>query len=318
MRRPLASTGGVVAAILVAWAIGPAGQLGAQDQSPLFRAVVDVVTIDAFAHHDRQPLAGLAAPDFIVRDNGVEQRIEAVGTTDSAHVIIGLDLSGSVDGDVLQQLRSGVRAVTGHLTSRDRLSLFTFADRLQVLARAAVPDPALDHALDRMEATGSTPLHDAVVLGSTLARTNDRPAVFVLFTDGEDTASWTTVTRALDVLRRTDVVVYPVGAGLPTAMIMLPSTVYFQHPSWVAPTAGDSLRMLQMLADTSGGEFLRVRRDAHLADTFAAILAQYRQRYLLSFTPTGVGSGGWHRLEVRLRNRPGAVVAREGYMARSQ
>ena len=76
--------------------------------------------------------------------------------------------------------------------------------------------------------------------------------------------------------------------------------------------------MLQVLADTSGGEFLRVRRGASLAETFGAILAQYRTRYLLSFTPTAAGDGKWHRLEVRLRNRPGTVVAREGYMAGSQ
>ncbi|AMY09289.1 hypothetical protein LuPra_02504 [Luteitalea pratensis] len=88
--------------------------------------------------------------------------------------------------------------------------------------------------------------------------------------------------------------------------------MYFQHPSWVAPTPGDTLRMLQVLADTTGGEFLRVRRDARLAETFAAILARYRQRHLLSFTPTGVGKRGGQRLHVRLRSRPGTVAAREG------
>ena len=62
-----------------------------------------------------------------------------------------------------------------------------------------------------------------------------------------------------------------------------------------------------------------MHRDARLADTFAAILAQYRQRYLLSFTPAGVGRRGWHRLDVRLRTRPGTVVAREGtWRARSR
>ena len=137
--------------------------------------MVDVVTIDAFAHRDGQPLAGLVAADFIVRDNGVEQRIDAIGTTDSAHVIIGLDLSGSVDGEMLRQLRNAVRAVTGQLTTRDRLSLFTFADRLRVLARAEVPDASLDARLEQMAATGSTTLHDAVVLGSTLARTDSGP-----------------------------------------------------------------------------------------------------------------------------------------------
>ena len=68
---------------------------------------MDVVTVDAFAHHERKPIADLTARDFIVRDNGVEQVVDSIGTTDSAHVIIGLDLSGSVDGKTLDQLRAG-------------------------------------------------------------------------------------------------------------------------------------------------------------------------------------------------------------------
>lgn len=285
---------------------------------PTFRAVVDVVTIDAFAHRDRQPIEGLTAADFVVLDNGVEQRIDAVGSTDSAHIVIGLDLSGSVDGAVLDRLRTAIRAVTAQLTPRDRLSVFTFADRLRVLAQASEPDASLDARLDRLVATGATTLHDAVVLGSTLARVDERPAVFLLFTDGQDTASWSTASRALDVLRRADVVVYPVAAGLPAALIGQPTTPYFTHPTWVAPGGGDTLRLLQTVADLSGGEFLRVGRDDRLSETFAGILAQYRQRYLLSFTPRGATRGGWHRLEVRLRKGPGTVVAREGYMARPQ
>lgn len=313
MTRQRTVAGALVAGLVI---VAPgAGRLEAQ-QAPAFRAVVDAVTIDAFAHVDGTPLAGLTAADFVVRDNGVEQRIDAVGTTDSAHVIIGLDVSGSVDGATLQRLRDGVRTVRAQLTSRDRLSLFTFADTLRVLARAAPPAALDERLLDRMEAGGSTTLHDAVVLGSTLARTTDRPAVLLLFTDGLETASWTTTARVREVLRRTDVVVYPVGAGLPTTRATPANTPYFEQPTWSAPTPGDAVRFLQVLADASGGEFLQVRRDASLADTFAGILAKYRQRYVLSFTPSATGAAGWHRLDVKLRNKAGVVVARDGYVGR--
>ncbi len=295
-----------------------AGARDRQEPTPLFRSVVDIVTIDAFAHDDRQPVEGLTAADFVVRDNGVEQKVDAIGTTDSAHVIVGLDLSGSVDGRVLERLRAGVRTVVAQLTPDDRLSLFTFADRIRVLSRAQPPGADLDGALDRLHASGATTLHDAIIMGSLLARIDQRPAVFVLFTDGEDTASWTTVSRALDVLRHTDVVVFPVGAGLPGGVMTQTNSLYFRHQTYVMPRTGDMLRLLQEIADVSGGEFLRVGREARLADTFAGILGQYRQRYLLSFTPNGVSDTGWHRLEVSLRNRPGTVVAREGYMARPQ
>jgi hypothetical protein len=49
---------------------------------------------------------------------------------------------------------------------------------------------------------------------------------------------------------------------------------------------------------------------------FQAILREYRQRYIISFTPTGVGSGdGWHDLEVRVKRRGATVRARTRYWA---
>lgn len=288
----------------------------AQEPTPSFRTVTDVVTIDVFAHRDRRPLTGLTRDDFVVRDNGVVQQIDTLGTTDSAHVIIGLDLSGSVDGETLERLRTGVRAAMRRLTAADRVSLFTFADRIRVLVRAG--DPAgIDTMLDGLTAAGSTTLHDAIVLGTALARADSRPAVFLLFTDGHDTGSWNTARRALDALRYGSVVVYPVGAGLPDVLSGTGASDYFNRPTWLAPLPGDTLRLLQEVADATGGEFLRVGRLDRLDDTFSTILARYRQRYLLSFTPTGVETGdGWHRIEVKLRKRQGSIVAREGYMAR--
>jgi VWFA-related protein len=296
------------------WPAAPAAAMA--QPAPMFRTSTSVVRIDVFAHHGQRPIEGLTAADFLVRDNGIEQTVHALGTTDSAHVVVGLDLSGSVHGEVLESLRAAVHALVAQLTPNDRVSLFTFADRLQVHARAAAPDAHLGQAVVRVDAAGSTTLHDGVVLGSMLARADQRPAVFLLFTDGQETASWTTPRHVLDVLRRTDVVVYTVAAGLPRALMATDTTLYFQHPTWLPPAPGDTLRLLRLVADLTGGEFLRVDRDARLQDTFAGILRQYRQRYLLSFTPTGVKSGdGWHRLDVRLRGKPGAVVAREGYMA---
>lgn len=50
--------------------------------------------------------------------------------------------------------------------------------------------------------------------------------------------------------------------------------------------------------------------------TFTDIVARYRARYVLSYTPTGVGrEDGWHRIEVRLKNQRGDVQAREGYLS---
>lgn len=278
--------------------------------------MVDGVTVDAFAHHDGIPIVGLTHEDFIVRDNGVTQQIDAVGTTDSAHVIIGLDVSHSVDGEALTQMRSAVQIVSGQLTHADRLSLLTFGNRVRILQRATIPGGILETVLGRVVPNGSTVLHDALTTGAALARADSRPAVFLILTDGEDTGSWSTASAALDAIRHAHVVVYPVGAGLPNVPMASADSDYMRERAWLAPRPADTLRLLQSVADISGGQFLRIDKGARLVGTFQSILAQYRQRYLLTFTPTAPAAPGWHRLDVRLRNRAGTVVAREGYVAR--
>jgi hypothetical protein len=38
-----------------------------------------------------------------------------------------------------------------------------------------------------------------------------------------------------------------------------------------------------------------------------------KSRYLLTYSPRGVSSAGWHPIEVKLKNRRGQVTARRGY-----
>ncbi len=52
-----------------------------------------------------------------------------------------------------------------------------------------------------------------------------------------------------------------------------------------------------------------------LSDAFAEILSESRERYLLSYTPTGVPAGGWHDVIVRVPGRRAEVRARPGYLA---
>lgn len=283
-------------------------------QEVTLRARVDVVTIDAFVHEEGRPVEGLRAADFVVRDNGVQQELRALGTTDSAHVIVALDISGSVAGEVRTGLGEAVRGLLQQLTSADRVSLLTFADRVRVHHITERPTVVRLDELERLPAVGATTLHDAVFVASQLARADARPALLLVFTDGADTASWTTAGRVLEALRQTSVVVVSVAAALPSAVPSPHDATYFRTPTWLAASPGDMVGLLARLAETSGGELVRAEPGAALADVFGRILARYRQRYLLSFTPRADNPRGWHRLDVRLRQRPGTVVARPGYV----
>ena len=192
--------------------------------------------------------------------------------------------------------------------------VITFGDRVRVHTVAALPADVKTEALWPLSATGSTTLHDAIVVAAQLGRADARPALVLLFTDGTDTASWSAAGTVLDALRRSSVVVVAVGAGLVDAGLTPADSWFFRAPSWLSPTPGDTLRFMHLLADTTAGEFVRVERRADLADVFAGVLQRYRQRYLLSFTPHPDNPRGWHRLEVRLREKEGTVAARPGYM----
>jgi hypothetical protein len=52
-----------------------------------------------------------------------------------------------------------------------------------------------------------------------------------------------------------------------------------------------------------------------LRGIFINIIAECRRRYVLTYVPTGVKAGGWHRLQVKLKDTPGDIKARRGYFA---
>ena len=60
---------------------------------------------------------------------------------------------------------------------------------------------------------------------------------------------------------------------------------------------------------------IRVESTKDLGSAFLGILEEFRQRYLVSYTPKGVDKRGWHQLTVRVKGRGVKVVARPGYMA---
>jgi hypothetical protein len=49
--------------------------------------------------------------------------------------------------------------------------------------------------------------------------------------------------------------------------------------------------------------------------TFARILDEFRQRYVIGYSPRGVARAGFHRLQVRVKGRRADVRARAGYFA---
>jgi len=113
----------------------------------------------------------------------------------------------------------------------------------------------------------------------------------LVFSDGADTLSWLTSKQLMRTAQRSDAVIYGVIARKATSL-------------------------LRDLGRATGGNVFDVTSMAHLEDAFRAVLDEFRHRYLVSYTPTGVASSGWHTLAVRVKSREGGVrvVSRPGYL----
>jgi hypothetical protein len=72
------------------------------------------------------------------------------------------------------------------------------------------------------------------------------------------------------------------------------------------------------LSAFTGGTVFDVDSTKDLSTTFEKILDEFRHRYLVSYSPENVTRGGWHRLEVRVKNRSVRVQARPGYMRNAE
>jgi hypothetical protein len=67
------------------------------------------------------------------------------------------------------------------------------------------------------------------------------------------------------------------------------------------------------LAAITGGHVFVVQRADELRAAFAAVVSQFRSRYLLAYRPRGVESTGWHSLDLKLIRGRAIVTARRGY-----
>jgi VWFA-related protein len=149
-------------------------------------------------------------------------------------------------------------------------------------------------ALGAEQAAGLTALVDGTYAGIMVGESDAGRGLLIVFSDGVDTSSWLRADAVLDTAKRADVVVYGV------------SVVSRLKPEF-----------LHDLTSFTGGRLFEIEKTTNLASTFLGILDEFRHRYLVSYTPKGVAKDGWHKLDVRIRNRKATIKARPGYLAGS-
>lgn len=281
----------IVAAVLAA------SQAAPSSQPPAFKGGVDRVRVDALVTDGDHPVRGLSARNFLVWDNGVPQSPELLESGGPVKVLLVLDISTSVAGERLEHLRSASSRLIDALNEDDMVGLLTFSERIDQLVALTRQHDDVRQALATVHAGGRTALYDAVFTGLTLGAGESGRWLVLVFSDGADTASWLAGDRVLAEAGRSSLVVYGVTAE---------------------GRARDARAWLDGITAATGGRVTDAAGSADVGRVFVELLNEYRSRYVLTFTPSGVETGqGWHTLKVRTQGTAAGVkvVARKGYFS---
>jgi VWFA-related protein len=316
---------------------------GLQVQPPTFASSLETVYLDVFVQDREGPVIGLAASDFVLRDNGVPQKVELVAIESlPLTTLLVLDASGSVVGWKLQRLQEASQALVRRTRPADPLALLTFGHEIKVKVPATTDHARIEETLEALLPGGSTAIYDAVYAAALIAPQRAR-SLIVLFTDGEDNLSVLDVPALVRVLEQSDVLVQVVGIAYPrggggsawygvaeVAHDAYADSVTAQRVGEAQNTAlkhqaaaggfdvSEHLRTLGRMAEATGGRFwpaLMSSAPDALAKAFVAITEAMRTRYVLKFEPQGVAREGRHVLSVALKGRKATVQHRKAYFA---
>jgi len=292
----------LVAALLACAAIVP--RLDAKQA--VFRARTESVAISASVKRGNAPVANLTANDFRLTDNGVPQSVEAV-TIESVplDVTLFMDTSGSTAG-ALDRMKSNVITIAKMLRPDDQFRLITIGlsvDTPLPWQRAGSPI-----SLDMKAVPGISLVYDALFVALAHTPATGRRHLIVAMTDGEDCGSLLDGARVLDSSGRSEAVLHWIYVSNQGDFDQL------SIPAWCTPTDAREVDFVAQSAARTGGDSHRSRFGDAAVRTFAQILDEFRQSYVLRYSAQGVKSSGWHTVAVQVPAQPALTIkARSGY-----
>lgn len=233
---------------------------------------------------------------FHVTEDGRSQAITYFTSEDvPLDLVAAIDISGSM-GPAMPKVKAAVKEFLGNIPSQDQVTLLGFNDSIFTLTRRATERADRMKAVDRLAPWGSTALYDVLLRGvEMLGRQPGRKALIV-FTDGEDQGSHSTIGDVERRLESTDVSLYMIAQGR-------------------GVTAAPLRRIMERLCVPTGGRALFTDSIDELRAAFADLLDELSNQYLLGYQSTNSRrDDAWRKIEVDVDGHD-EVRARQGYRA---
>jgi VWFA-related protein len=298
-------------------------------QPPVIRTNVPLVLVPvAVADRKGHPIDGLDVNDFVVTDDGIQQRIQ-MDTSDTIAAPVSLVVAVQ-SSDISAAALAKIRRVGGMIQpliagERGRAAVITFDEEVRTLQEFTSDSTKIGAAFKgiQMHSIKTGKMIDAVAQGVRMLSSRPQNSRRVLITIGEsrDRGSQTKLPQAVESAQRAGVIVYSMTYSVH-------ATPWTAKPEDTPPPAdgGGLMGVIEELirlgktndaevfAQETGGRHFSFLTLKSLEEIITQAGVEIHSQYLLSFAPAESANAGFHRLEVTVPSKPDIVVrARPGY-----
>jgi Ca-activated chloride channel family protein len=298
----MTAAGRVLAAAVALAATVPAQQL------PSFQAGVDVVSLSVTVTDASGRYVTDLTPDQLnIFEDGAKQEIAYFNRTNVPIALaLLLDTSASMEGKMATAKEAAV-GFARRLRPQDLGQLIGFADRVEVLQAFTSDQAALERAIRKTAANGSTALRNAVYIAlkelkkvRPTTEQDIRRQAIVVFTDGDDTSSLIAFDDLLDLAQRSETAIYTIALRSPVEI--------------EAKTYAETDFSLRQLTQQTGGRSFFPTRIEDLAGVYAQIADELANQYVVGFVSKNTRrDGAWRKLIVRVDRERTTARTRLGY-----
>jgi Ca-activated chloride channel family protein len=278
---------------------------------PTFGGGIEIINLnisvtDAQNHY----VTDLTEKNFAVYEDGVRQDLSLFTHEDlPISLALMMDTSASMDEKLPQAQSAAIRFVkTGR--SEDLAEVVQFNDRATVLQDFTPDHTLLEAAIKKTRAQGPTALHNALYIAlKDLEKQKSGPHLrrraIVLLSDGEDTASLITDDQVLDLARKTEIAIYPIG--LRSGRVQDRERLSYSQAE----------HLMTALAHESGGQVFFPNSLSELDSVYDRIAEELRTQYSLGYVSNNKRRDGkWRRIVVRIPDRSDVQIRHKlGYYA---
>ena len=287
--------------LLIAILVAGAG-LSLTSQDAVFRSNTQTVPVFATViDAERRLVPSLDKSAFTILDNGKSQEITFfLNEIQPFTVVIMLDTSLSMTANI-GRLRAAAEQFLIRMLPEDKGQVGAFNDKIQFSGEFTSDRDELIGALEELQFGNPTKLYDAISESMDRLKNVDSRKVVLVFTDGDDTASKTSMNNILNRAKLEEVMVYAIGLEV-------------EYFNGVRQVRSRPDRNLQKLSQETGGGYFELQRTDDLGPTFRRVVQELHSQYTLGFTAS-VLDNKEHEIEV-LINKVGLTArARKSYIA---